>query len=132
MSKQWKINSLSLLHCLAALLCAHSTHAANIASTAATSPASSNNRLLNATSDGVATTFIDNTSSNANSNTHNVQNNEVAAAASFEQQPPQQQQQQPMLQYAHISPLDKEVGMHQIKQQIATASKNNGYNLLKF
>jgi len=84
---------------------------------------------LNATSDGVATTFIDNTSSNANSNTHNVQNNE---AASFEQQPPQQQQQQPMLQYAHISPLDKEVGMHQPKQQIATASKINGYNLSKF
>ncbi|XP_017070897.1 uncharacterized protein LOC108107747 [Drosophila eugracilis] len=136
MSKQLKINSLSLLHCLAALLCATALQAqqpqqilqqqqqqqllmqqqqlpASVApTTAATSPPSSNIRLLNATSDGVATTFIDNTSSsNANSNIHVVQNNEAASAASFEQQP-----QQPTVQYAHISPLDKEVVERLIKQ----------------
>ncbi|XP_017012374.2 uncharacterized protein [Drosophila takahashii] len=134
MSKQLKINSLSLLHCLAALLCAAALQpqqpqqilqqqqqllvqqqqqqpAASVAATtAATSPASSNIRLLNETSDGVATTFID------NSNTHNIQNNEAAAAASFDQQQQQQQQQQPTLQYAHISPLDKEVVERLIKQ----------------
>ncbi|KAH8364166.1 hypothetical protein KR084_003443 [Drosophila pseudotakahashii] len=132
MSKQLKINSLSLLHCLAALLCAAALQpqqpqsilqqqqqllvqqqqqqqpvASVAATTAATSPASSNIRLFNETSDGVATTFID------NSNTHNIQNNEAAAAASFDQQ---QHQQQPTLQYAHISPLDKEVVERLIKQ----------------
>ncbi|EDX09354.1 GD13902 [Drosophila simulans] len=73
-------------------------------------------RLLNATSAGVAATFIDNTSSNASRNNHMVQNNENPA--SFEQQQQQQQQQQQAtVQYAHISPSDKEVGMHQPKQQ---------------
>ncbi|XP_017129516.1 uncharacterized protein LOC108147477 [Drosophila elegans] len=151
MSKQLKINSLSLLHCLAALLCAaalqpqqpqqilqqrqqqqllvqqqqqpqqtqqlqqQQLQPASVAATsAATTPAGSSDiRLLNATSDGaVTTTFIDNTSSNANSMTHNVPNND---AASFEQQQQQQQQHQ-TLQYAHISALDKEVVERLIKQ----------------
>ncbi|KAH8379921.1 hypothetical protein KR009_008092 [Drosophila setifemur] len=138
MSKPLKINSLSLLHCLAALLSVAALQSpppqqqqqqlqhqqmlpvsAAVAATAATAtqtPAS-NIRLLNATSDGMATTFIDNTSSNINSNnintnTHNIQtnNNIEAAANSFEQQ------QQPTLQYAQISALDKEVVERLIKQ----------------
>ncbi|KAH8270144.1 hypothetical protein KR018_004657 [Drosophila ironensis] len=140
MSKLWKINSLSLLSCLAALLSVAAMQApqqqlqqqqqaappvhqqlvqqqllgATVAATAATpdTPApASNVRLLNAT----VATFIDNTSSsNGNSNGNinsNSPNNEAATAASFDQQP-----QQTTLQYAQITALDKEVVERLIKQ----------------
>ncbi|KAH8384281.1 hypothetical protein KR200_001151 [Drosophila serrata] len=122
MSKYWKINSLSLLHCLAAWLTVATVLQQppqqllqqQPRDTAATLD---NTRLLNATSDGgMAATFIDNTSSNINSNgngnSNHINNHE---ASSFEPQQ-QQQQQPPTMQFAHITPLDKEVVDRLIKQ----------------
>ncbi|KAH8257077.1 hypothetical protein KR038_002581 [Drosophila bunnanda] len=123
MSKQWKINSLSLLHCLAAWLTVATAlqqppqqllQQQQPGDTAATLD---NTRLLNATADGgMAATFIDNTSSSINSN-GNGNSNHINSheASSFESQQQQQQQQQTM-QFAHITPLDKEVVDRLIKQ----------------
>lgn len=136
------------MHCLAALLSVAALQSpqqqqqqlltatvatAAVAGAAATTPATqaptSNIRLLNATSDGgVAATFIDNTSSNININSNtNSNSNEAAAATFYDQQQQQHQQQQAKLQqqkpttvqFAQISALDKEVGMHHQKQQSA-------------
>ncbi|KAH8255898.1 hypothetical protein KR026_001295 [Drosophila bipectinata] len=131
MSKLLKINSLSLLHCLAALLSVAALQSpqqhqlvlqqqvlpATVATTPATNQApASNIRLLNATvDDGVAATFIDNTSSSSNINNNNNNNNDAAAATFFDQQQ-QQQQKQTTVQYAQITALDKEVVERLIKQ----------------
>ncbi|XP_060652191.1 uncharacterized protein LOC132788691 isoform X1 [Drosophila nasuta] len=111
MSKQLKINSLSLLLLVAAAATAlpqqqqpqqqqQQLLPATVATTTTTT------RLVNATDS--AGTFIDNNNNNSNFE---------ATTVSFEQQQSQQQQQpQQTLQYAHITALDKEVVERLIKQ----------------
>ncbi|KAH8365415.1 hypothetical protein KR093_000263 [Drosophila rubida] len=108
MSKQLKINSLSLLLLLvaAATLAAalpqqqqqQQLMPATVATTTTTTP-----RPVNASN--TAATFIDN----------NNNSNYEATTVSLDQQQQQQQQQQ-LLQYAHITALDKEVVERLIKQ----------------